>query len=103
MFVTSQSSPASRGPATIRRIRAFAIRLPLSVAEYAMSHERVLTHVDTTVVEMESGDGTLGYGEACTLGSAYIDGFAGSTAAAVRELGGGWSGWMHGKAGCSMR
>lgn len=86
--MTSQSSPASRGPATISRIRAFAIRLPLSVPEYAMSHERVMAHVDTTVVEMESADGTRGYGEACTLGSAYIDGFAGSTVAAVHELGG---------------
>lgn len=84
--MTSQSSPAARGPTAIRQIRAFAIRLPLSVSEYAMSHDRVMSHVDTTVVEMESADGTRGYGEACTLGSSYLDGFAGSTQSAIHEL-----------------
>lgn len=51
-----------------------------------MSHGRHLTDVETTVVEVTTDDGAVGYGEVCTLGSNYIEGFAGSVQAGVRAL-----------------
>ena len=51
-----------------------------------MSDGRRHNSLATTVVELEYEDGTAGYGEACTLGSNYIDGFAASVQAGVAEL-----------------
>ncbi len=70
----------------IKRLRCFAVTLPLTAGKYEMSHGRVLDKIDSTVLELTASDGTTGYGETSTLGSNYIDGFAGSLRAAVKEL-----------------
>jgi cis-L-3-hydroxyproline dehydratase len=72
--------------ATVTELSCFSLKLPFITGSYAMSHGRVLECVETTVVRVTAEDGTAGYGEACTVGSNYIEGFAGSTQAAVREL-----------------
>jgi cis-L-3-hydroxyproline dehydratase len=70
----------------IERLRCFAVTLPLTTGQYQMSHGRILSQIDSTVLELTATDGTTGYGETSTLGSNYIDGFAGSLRAAVKEL-----------------
>ena len=40
----------------------------------------------TTVIRLTAADGTIGWGEACTLGSNYIEASAATTMAAVEEL-----------------
>jgi L-alanine-DL-glutamate epimerase-like enolase superfamily enzyme len=70
----------------VERLRCYSIDLPLSTGSYTMSHGRRLTRIETTVVEVVSDSGVVGYGEACTLGANYIEGFAASAQAAVREL-----------------
>ena len=71
----------------VSRVRYFAVDLPIATGEYVMSRGRALTELETTVVEIQSEDGSTGFGEACTLGSNYIEGFAGSVRATLRELG----------------
>ena len=51
-----------------------------------MSHDRVLSAFPATVVKVTAEDGTTGFGEACTLGGNYLDGFPGSARETVREL-----------------
>jgi L-alanine-DL-glutamate epimerase-like enolase superfamily enzyme len=53
---------------------------------YAMSHGRRYREFVTTVVKVTADDGTVGWGEASTLGGDYLDGFPGSVHATVREL-----------------
>ena len=53
-----------------------------------MSLGRELTAFPSTVVKVTADDGTVGYGEACTLGSDYLDG----TTAASSVLEGGATG-----------
>lgn len=67
-------------------LSCFAVDIPTQHDTYAMSHGRVLTSFPSTVVKITAEDGTAGYGEACTLGSNYLDGFPGSTHETVRLL-----------------
>lgn len=53
---------------------------------YVMSGGRVVDHLRSAVVRVTAEDGTVGYGEACTLGGNYLDGFPDSVLAATREL-----------------
>jgi cis-L-3-hydroxyproline dehydratase len=68
-------------------LNCYKLTLPFATGSYTMSHGRTLTGVESTVVEIRTDSGLAGYGEACTVGSNYIEGFAGSVQAAVRELG----------------
>jgi cis-L-3-hydroxyproline dehydratase len=70
----------------LRELRAYSVPLSLATGAYEMSHGRRLTAIETTVVQVTADDGTVGHGEACTLGASYIEGFAASVQAAVREL-----------------
>jgi L-alanine-DL-glutamate epimerase-like enolase superfamily enzyme len=70
----------------LRSLRCYAVELPLAHGTYSMSDGRRHDGLTTTVVEVEYEDGMAGYGEACTLGSNYIDGFAASVRAGVAEL-----------------
>lgn len=70
----------------LRELAAHSVRLPLATGAYEMSHGRRLTQLETTVVRVTAEDGTTGYGEACTLGASYIEGFAASVQAAIHEL-----------------
>ena len=51
-----------------------------------MSHGRRYQEFVSTVVKVTADDGTIGWGEASTLGGDYLDGFPGSAQATVREL-----------------
>jgi L-alanine-DL-glutamate epimerase-like enolase superfamily enzyme len=70
----------------VERLRCFTTNLPLSTGRYEMSHGRSHGTIAMTVVEITAADGTCGYGEVCTMGATYIEGFAGAVQATVREL-----------------
>ncbi|MFI5953820.1 mandelate racemase/muconate lactonizing enzyme family protein [Cryptosporangium sp. NPDC051539] len=70
----------------LREISCYAVDIPTQHDTYVMSHGRVLTAFPSTIVKVTAQDGTVGYGEACTLGSNYLDGFPESTHATVRLL-----------------
>lgn len=70
----------------VAEIAAFAVRLPFAAGSYRMSHGRSQDSVTTTVVRVTTYDGVTGWGEACTLGSNYIEASAATTMAAVQEL-----------------
>lgn len=70
----------------LKAISCYAVDIPTQHDHYAMSRGRVLTAFPSTVVKVTGEDGTVGYGEAGTLGSNYLDGFPESTHATVRRL-----------------
>ncbi len=72
-------------PVPIEELACFSFDLALVGRGYTMSHGRHVDRLTTTVVRLTS-EGVAGYGEACTLGRNYIEGFAGSVQATVREL-----------------
>lgn len=67
-------------------LTCYSVDIPTQHDSYVMSHNRVLTSFPTTIVKLTADDGTVGWGEACTLGSNYLDGFPASAQAAVRLL-----------------
>jgi L-alanine-DL-glutamate epimerase-like enolase superfamily enzyme len=67
-------------------LSCFAVDIPTQHDTYVMSHGRVLTAFPSTVVKVIAEDGTVGWGEACTLGSNYLDGFPASAHETVRLL-----------------
>ena len=62
------------------------MEIPAKDGSYSMSRDRVLRSFPSTVVQVTAEDGTSGFGEACTLGANYLDGFPGSARATIREL-----------------
>src|SRR5438132_1457995 len=76
----------------IKELSCFAVDIPTKDDVYVMSHGRVLTSFPSTVVRVTADDGTVGYGEACTLGGNYLDGFPESARETIRSL----AGWVLG-------
>jgi L-alanine-DL-glutamate epimerase-like enolase superfamily enzyme len=70
----------------IRRIAAYQVDLPLHEGSYKWSGGKSVDVFDSTIVEVEAVDGTLGYGEVCPLGSAYLPAFAAGVRAGIAEL-----------------
>jgi cis-L-3-hydroxyproline dehydratase len=74
----------------LRELSCYAVDIPTVEGPYVMSHGRALTSFPSTVVKVTAEDGTVGYGEACTLGSNYLDGFPAAAQESVRLL----AGWV---------
>ena len=70
----------------LRELSCFRLPVPSPGGPYALSGGRRYEGFTSTVVRLEASDGTVGWGEASTMGSDYLDGFLGSTEAAVAEL-----------------
>ncbi|WP_431230870.1 mandelate racemase/muconate lactonizing enzyme family protein [Paenarthrobacter nicotinovorans] len=70
----------------LKELSCYAVDIPTQHDTYVMSHNRVLTAFPTTIVKVTAEDGTVGWGEACTLGSNYLDGFPASAQATVKLL-----------------
>ncbi|HCB02693.1 MAG TPA: mandelate racemase/muconate lactonizing enzyme family protein [Nocardioides sp.] len=70
----------------ITELACYAVDIPTQHDTYVMSHNRVLTSFPSTIVKVTAEDGTVGWGEACTLGSNYLDGFPASAQATVQLL-----------------
>src|ERR1700734_3769782 len=70
----------------IRRIAAYRVDLPLHEGSYKWSGGKSVAVFDSTIVEIETDDGTIGHGEVCPLGSAYLPSYAAGVRAGIAEL-----------------
>jgi L-alanine-DL-glutamate epimerase-like enolase superfamily enzyme len=71
----------------VEGIACYEHSLTLTTGKYRMSQGRILVdQIPTTIVEVVSEDGIVGYGEACAMDGAYIDGFDRSVQETVRKL-----------------
>lgn len=71
----------------IARIRAFQVDLPLHEGTYKWSGGKSVDVFDSTVIEITTDSGVVGYGEVCPLGPFYLPAYAGGVRAGVAELG----------------
>jgi cis-L-3-hydroxyproline dehydratase len=71
----------------IQHIRAYQVDLPLHEGSYKWSGGKSVTVFDSTVVEVETDAGLVGYGEVCPLGPFYLPAYAGGVRAGIKELG----------------
>src|SRR6185503_5411049 len=71
----------------IGRIRAYRVELPLHEGSYKWSGGKSVTVFDSTVVEVETDAGVVGFGEVCPLGPFYLPAYANGVRAGIAELG----------------
>mgnify|MGYP001433355604 CR=1 FL=1 len=69
----------------IRRITLFQHDLPVKGGTYRMANASV-THLDSTIVRVESDCGTVGWGETCPVGPTYAPSHAEGARAAITEM-----------------
>ncbi|GIS02278.1 MAG: hypothetical protein CM15mP103_08290 [Gammaproteobacteria bacterium] len=69
----------------IQRITVFQHDLPVKGGAYRMANASV-THLDSTIVRLESDCGTVGWGETCPVGPTYAPSHAEGARAALTEM-----------------
>jgi cis-L-3-hydroxyproline dehydratase len=72
--------------ATIARIFAHRVELPLREGRYSWSGGKFVEVFDSTIVGVETAGGLIGYGEVCPLGPFYLPAYAEGVRAGLREL-----------------
>lgn len=70
----------------ITRIAAYQVDLPLHEGSYKWSGGKSVEVFDSTVVQVETDTGLIGYGEVCPLGPFYLPAYAGGVRAGLKEL-----------------
>ena len=70
----------------ISDIRVYQVDLPLREGRYGWSVGKSVTVFGSTIVEIRTDNGLIGYGEACPLGPAYLPAYAAGVRAGVAEL-----------------
>ena len=70
----------------IARISAYQVDLPLHEGTYKWSGGKSVEVFDSTIVEVETDDGRVGYGEVCPLGPFYLPAYGGGVRAGLLEL-----------------
>ncbi len=70
----------------IAAIRVYQVDLPLVEGRYSWSEGKFVEVFDSTVVELVTDDGNLGYGEVCPLGPFYLPAFGAGARAGIGEL-----------------
>lgn len=71
----------------ITRISAYRVELPLHETTYKWSGGKSVTVFDSTIVEVETHTGAVGFGEVCPLGPFYLPAYAEGVRTGLRELG----------------
>jgi L-alanine-DL-glutamate epimerase-like enolase superfamily enzyme len=71
----------------IARISAYQVDLPLKEGNYKWSGGKSVDVFDSTVVEIETESGAIGYGEVCPLGPFYLPAYGPGVRAGMKELG----------------
>ncbi len=71
----------------IARISAYQVDLPLKEGSYKWSGGKSVDVFDSTVVEIETDTGLVGYGEVCPLGPFYLPAYGSGVRAGISELG----------------
>jgi L-alanine-DL-glutamate epimerase-like enolase superfamily enzyme len=62
----------AQAPLGIARVAAYRVELPLREGRYAWSGGKSVSVFDSTIVEVETTTGLVGYGEVCPLGPFYL-------------------------------
>ncbi len=70
----------------IARIAAYRVELPLVEGCYKWSGGKSVSVFDSTVVEVETECGLVGYGEVCPLGPFYLPAYAAGVRAGLQEV-----------------
>lgn len=70
----------------ITGIRAYQVDLPLHEGSYKWSGGNFVEVFDSTVVEVRTDAGLIGYGEICPLGPAYLPAYAAGARTGIAEL-----------------
>lgn len=70
----------------ISRISAYRVELPLHETTYKWSGGKSVTVFDSTIVEVETDTGAVGFGEVCPLGPFYLPAYAEGVRTGLREL-----------------
>jgi len=70
----------------ISAIRVYQVDLPLVEGRYSWSEGKFVEVFDSTVVEVISDAGHVGYGEVCPLGPFYLPAFGAGARAGIGEL-----------------
>jgi L-alanine-DL-glutamate epimerase-like enolase superfamily enzyme len=71
----------------ITSIRAYRVELPLHEGTYKWSGGKSVSVFDSTVVEVATDAGAVGWGEVCPLGPFYLPAYANGVRAGIAELG----------------
>lgn len=71
----------------ITRIAAHRVELPLHEGNYNWSGGKSVSVFDSTIVRVETDEGTVGHGEVCPLGPFYLPAYARGVRAGIEELG----------------
>ncbi len=70
----------------ITRIAAYQVDLPLHEGSYKWSGGKSVEVFDSTIVQVETDSGAVGYGEVCPLGPFYLPAYAAGVRAGIKEL-----------------
>ena len=70
----------------ITGIHVYQVDLPLHEGSYQWSGGKSVDVFDSTVVELETDAGLLGYGEVCPLGPVYLPSYAAGARAGIQEI-----------------
>ena len=70
----------------IARVDVYEYAVTYVGGRFELSGGRVVESLPSTVVRLTADDGTVGFGETCPLGSAYLPGHSAGAQAALREL-----------------
>jgi len=70
----------------ITRLSLYQIDLPLKEGHYNWSGGKSVSVFDSTVVEVETDEGIVGWGEVCPLGPFYLPAYAKGARAGIAEL-----------------
>ena len=68
-------------------IKVYKIGLPLKEGSYKWSHNNEIKEFDNTIIKIETDSEFFGYGEVCTLGSAYLPAYARGVRTGIKEIG----------------
>ena len=70
----------------ISKISIFQVDLPLYEGSYNWSGNKSVEVFDSTVVQVETDEGIIGYGEVCPLGPVYLPAYAEGARAGIQVL-----------------
>ena len=84
--VAKEAALATAPVSPIVQVDLFSYDLTYVGGEYVMSHGRVVTTLQSTVVKLTTADGVVGFGETCPLGPNYLPAHAAGAVAALTEI-----------------
>ena len=87
LATTFRKNPGDTRTVRITAIRAYQVDLPLHEGSYKWSGGKSVSVFDSTIVEVLTDSGEVGYGEVCPLGPYYLPAYAQGVRTGIGELG----------------